>query len=179
MAATTLSQVEAAPDSYPAAPDTLTAAAAALPAAMVWQRIEAYIAHRWTARDVEWIVEGPGHWRPPLAPATVSTVEVWSSADEWEAVTLRPSPLGGYYLPATGPYRFAASVGGGDVPENVTEAFRRLAEYMAAKPGKAGARSESIAAGSINISHSRSPSWLAQAMQNSGAGDLLRGLRHV
>jgi hypothetical protein len=117
-----------------------------------------------------------------LRPATVSTLEVWSSgANEWEAATLDASPLGGYYLPCTGPYRFTATVGSnaGDVPAAVNEAFRRLAEYMAQKPGKAGARSESIAAGSITISPSRSPSWMAQALQNSGAADLLRNYRHV
>lgn len=179
MAATTIRQAETAPAEYPDAPYPMSAAAMALPPEMVWQRIESYVAHRWTERAVEWIVEGPGEWHPPLAPATISAVEVWSSADAWEAAELRPSPLGGYFLPASGPYRFTADVGGGDVPEAVMEAFRRLAEYMAAKPGKAGARSESVAAGSINISHSRSPSWMAQAMQNSGAGDLLRSLRRV
>ena len=44
----------------------LSTAAAALDADMIWQRIEAYIAHRWTERDVTWIVEGPGEWHPPL-----------------------------------------------------------------------------------------------------------------
>lgn len=177
--ATTIKQTEAAPEEYSDAPDNLSTAAAALSADMVWQRIEAYVAWRWTARDVVWIVEGPGEWHPPLAPTTVSTIEVWSRAGEWEAITLDASPLGGYYLPYAGPFRFTATVGSGDVPANVTEAFRRLAEYMAAKPGKAGARSESIAAGTITISSSRDPAWLAKAMQNSGAGDLLRNLRHV
>jgi hypothetical protein len=179
--ATTIKQTEAAPEEYPdlGSPSPLSAAAASLSPDMIWQRIEAYIAHRWTARSVTWVVEGPGEWHPPLAPATISTVEVWSRAGEWETATLDASPLGGYYLPYTGPFRFTAMVGSGDVPANVIEAFRRLAEYMASKPGKAGARSESIAAGSINISSTRDPAWLAKAMQNSGAGDLLRGLRNV
>ena len=41
------------------------------------------------------------------------TVEVWSRAGEYEAVELIPSPLGGYLLPCTGPYRFTGTVGEG------------------------------------------------------------------
>lgn len=171
-------QVEGIPATYPDAPGGLSTAAAALDAGMIWQRIEAYVAHRWTARDVSWTVEGFGEWMPPLTPATVASVEVWNG-DEWEAVVLPASPLGGYCLPGCGPYRFTGTVGGGDVPAPVSEAFRRLAEYMAAKPGKAGAESESTTAGSITLSHRRSPAWLAQAIQNSGAGDLLRPYRRA
>src|SRR5690606_29211990 len=116
----------------------------------------------------------------PLAQATVGNIEVWSSgAGEYEPVALSPSPMGGYYLPATGPYRFAATVAATELTATAWEAYRRLAEYMAARPGKAGATSERIGAGSINISHSRSASWLAQAMQNSGAADLLRKYRRA
>lgn len=177
--ATTIRQIEAAPSEYPDFTGTLSTAAAALSADMIWQRIESYIAWRWTARSVTWVVEGPGEWHPPLAPATVGTVEVWSRAGEWDTAALDASPLGGYWLPCTGPFRFTATVGSGDMPDSVTEAFRRLAEYAAQKPGKGGAKSESIAAGSITISSTRDPTWLAKAMQNSGAGDLLRNLRHV
>jgi hypothetical protein len=173
-----LKQDEAAPASYPTTSPAITGNDVA------WQRIEPYIAYRYTSRAVTWVVEGPGEFVPPLKPASISTVDVWSErANEWETATLDPSPFGGYCLPCTGPYRFTATVGGGSpaptVPAAVWEAVRRLAEYMAAKPGKAGARSESIAAGSITISHSRSESWMAAALQNSGAADLLRGYRRV
>lgn len=185
--ATTIKQTESAPASYPAfpdSPDILSTAAAALDPAMVWQRIESYIAYRWTARNVVWIVDGCGEWHPPLAPATVATVEVWSrGASEWETADLDASPLGGYYLQASGPYRFTGTVGGGSpapsVPEGVTEAYRRLIEYMAANPGKPGATQERINAGSIDVRVDRSASWMASALQNSGAADLLRGFRHV
>jgi hypothetical protein len=176
--ADTIRQDEEMPEDYPDVPSGLSAAAQALDLDLVWQRIENYIACRWTARDVTWIVEGPGAWLPPLKPATIATVEIWQS-DAWQTVTLTPSALGGYDLPGHGPYRFTGSVGGGDVPAGVTEAFRRLAEYMAGKPGKAGARSERIGAGSISLSHTRSPSWMAEAIQNSGAGDLLRPYRRA
>jgi hypothetical protein len=181
MMPTTLKQLEAAPVDYPDVPSGLSTEAKALNSDMIWQRLESYVAYRWTPRDVVWIVEGCGEWKPPLWPATVDTVEVWSrGAFEWEETTLDPSPLGGYYLPATGPYRFTASVGAtSDAPANVNEAFRRLAEYFAAETGTAGARSESIHAGTIRHDVSRDPAWMASAMQNSGAADLLRNYRHV
>jgi hypothetical protein len=177
---TLIKQTEAIAASYPVVANSgWSAAAQALSQDLIWQRIEPYIAYRWSSRAVTWIVEGPGEWHPPLTPATVSTVEVWSRAGEWETATLDASPLGGYYLPCSGPYRFTATVGSGTVPAGVTEAFRRLAEYMAANVSKPGATQEAITAGSVHIEHRRSASWMAQALQNSGAADLLRNYRHV
>jgi hypothetical protein len=177
--ATTIKQTEAEPTTYPDAPEGLSASASALAPAVMWKRIESYVAHRWTTRDVEWVVEGPGEWHPPLAPATIATVEAWSGAGEWEDCTPNASPLGGYWLSATGPFRFTGTVGPADVPATINEAFKRLAEYMAAKPGKPGATSERISAGSIDLRVDRSESWMAGAMANSGAGDLLRPYRRV
>lgn len=176
---TTIKQIEYTPLNYPAPPEGLSTAAAALSPAVVWGRIEQYTAYRFTERDVEWIVSGPGHWHPPLTPTTIATVEYWSSADEWESADLSPSPYGGYWLPCTGPYRFTGTVGGGTVPAAVSEAYRRLAEYMAARPGKAGATSETITAGSVSVGYRRDAAWLAQAMQASGAADLLRTYRRA
>jgi len=180
MMATTIKQTEAAPAAYPLAPLGLSTAAAALARAVVWERIESYVAHRWAERDVEWVVEGPGEWHPRLAPATISTVEVWSAADAWETATLAASPLGGYCLPCTGPYRFTATVGGDDVPATVNEAYKRLAEYLAPKRGAAGATSERISVEGISSRQvDRSAAWMANAMANSGAGDLLRPYRKL
>jgi hypothetical protein len=176
--AITIKQTEGVPESYPDAPDGLSTAAAALDADMLWQRIEAYIAHRWSARDVTWIVEGPGEWVPPLAPTTIATVEIWDGTD-WDDCTPDASPLGGYVLTGCGPYRFTGTVGDGDIPAAVSEAFRRLAEYFAAKSSKPGTTSERVTAGSVTVEHSRSASWMAAAMQNSGAADLLRNFRRV
>lgn len=175
----TVRQTEGLPTLYPDAPEGLSTAAAALEADFIWQRIEAYVAHRWTERTVEWIVEGCGEWQAPLTPATIATVETWR-ADAWETVTLSPSALGGYVLPG-GTYRFTGTVGDdeAEVPAAVLEAFRRLAEYMAGKAGKPGAVSESVSAGSVSISTRRSASWIAEAMQNSGAADLLRNYRRA
>lgn len=177
--ADTIRQDEAMPAEYPDPPDNLSTAAAALDLDLVWQRIEAYVAHRWAVRDVTWIVDGRGEWCPPLTPATIATVEVWQ-ADAWQSVTLSPSPFGGYVLPGHGPYRFKGTAGGGDVPAVVTEAFRRLAEYMVAGLGVAGATSERQAVDGIGDTViSRSASWAARAIVNSGAGDLLRPYRRA
>ncbi|SDJ34223.1 hypothetical protein SAMN05216338_104670 [Bradyrhizobium sp. Rc2d] len=171
---TTIDQVEGVPASYPTTTPTVSAA--------VWQRLESYIAYRFTPRAVVWTVEGPGEWHPPLAPAVISKIEIWSDG-AWSDITANApdaSPLGGYCLPGCGPYKFTASVGDGmTLPAIVAEAAQRLSAYMAAKPGTPGARSERIEAGSISIQRTRSESWMAAAIQNSGAADLLRNYRRV
>lgn len=177
---TTLRQSEAVPASYPDAPDGLSTAAAALNADFIWHRIESYIAYRWTEREVVWTAEGIGWWTPSLSPASITTVEIWRN-DAWETVTLSPAPLGGYCLPGCGPYRFTATVGDPDidVPAAVLEAFRRLAEYMATKAETPGASSEAVTIGEISTNIRRSASWMASALQNSGAADLLRPYRRA
>ncbi len=174
---TTLKQEEAAPASYPTTSPAVTGNDVA------WQRIEPYIAHRYTEREVVWTVQGPGEWHPPLKPAAITKIEIWSDGG-WEDITANgpdASPLG--YCLDHGPYRFTATVGGGSpaptVPAVVWEAVKRLAAYMAAKAGTPGARSERISAGSIDIARTRSESWMASALQNSGAADLLRNFRRV
>lgn len=179
-----LKQDESVPASYPDTPSGLSTAAAALDANMIWHRIEAWIAHRYTERAVVWIVEGPGDWQPNLTPATVTTVEYWDADDGWtETTELKASPLGGYVLPGTGPYRFTGTAGDdspGDVPAAVNEAFRRLAEYMAEDTEVHGAgRYETDLGGALKESFDRNPAWMARAMANSGAGDLLRPYRRA
>jgi hypothetical protein len=160
-------------------PETLLEAELAMKfnRAAIWQRIESYAAHRWTSRAVVWVAEGPGDWSPPLTPATIATVEKWTG-EAWTADMLAPSPLGGYVLAGCGPYRFSGTAGAGVtvVPEAVFEAFRRLAEYMAAR-GEAGVLSERASAGTITVEKTRAASYAARAMQLSGAGDLLRPFR--
>jgi hypothetical protein len=181
--AITLKQIEQ-PAEYPEAPEGVSEAVAAF-WPIAWERIESYIAWRWAERDVEWRVQGCGEWSPPLTPVEIETVEIWSAADEdWIAVALDDfdaTPGGGLYLNRVGPYRITAQAGdaGLAVPAMVEEAVRRLAGYMAASPGKPGATSERIEAGSISLSHSRSATWLAKALDNSGAADLLRKFRRA
>src|SRR6266446_7704208 len=178
-----IKQTEAAPaGDYPLPPAGTPTTLTLSQKSSIWQRIEAYTAHRFSVRAVTWIVEGPGEWHAPLSPATITTVEVWSAADVWETATLSASPLGGYWLPCTGPYRFTGTAGTDSdtlPPEAVLEAYRRLANYFAANPGKAGATQERIQAGSIDVRVDRSASWMASALQNSGAADLLRPYRKV
>ncbi|MFC3118192.1 hypothetical protein ACFOHS_07920 [Jhaorihella thermophila] len=59
-----LKRDEAIPASYPAVPSGLSVAAAALDGDMIWQRIEAYTAHRFTDRQVIWTVEGRANGGP-------------------------------------------------------------------------------------------------------------------
>jgi len=185
-----LQRLESAPDEYPAAPfsdspATLSDAALALSSDAIWHRVESYIAHRWTPRAVVWVVQGQGWWRPDLTPVTVSDVAVWNSLSAWESCTLDASPLGGYELPGEGPYRFTGTAGDespSDVPAAVSEAVRRLAEYLAVDRGRiAGASSESVSigGGAITQQFDRSPAWVARAFQQSGAADLLRPYRRV
>lgn len=172
-----LKRDESIPAAYPPVPSGLSTKAAALDSDMIWARIEAYTAYRWTARAVVWTVDGGGDWTPDLTPATISAVEVWQDA-AWVADTLTASPLGGYVLPI-GTYRFTASVGSGTVPAPVDQAFKRLAEYMAEKPGMYGSSSRTFSIGQLQESYNRAPAWMARAMQNSGAGDLLRPYRRA
>lgn len=175
--ATTIRQVETV-TTWPGAPGGLSDAAAALDPNALWQRIEAYTAHRYTARAVAWIVEGAGDWTPPLAAATITTTEVWDSG-EWVAATIAAGPYG-LCLPSDGPYRIEATVGGGTAPAAVAEAYRRLAEYLADTDERAGVSSYSVSmGGAIQESYDRAPQWVARAMQLSGAADLLRSYRRA
>ena len=177
--AVTLKQDEAVPASYPATPAGLSAAAAALPAPLIWQRIEAYISARWTARAVVWLAEGPGDWVPLLTPATINLVEQWSGT-AWATATPDPSPLGGFCLDdAT--YRVTATVGSGTVPATVNAAFSRLAEYFGANSDDLGpgVTKGSTDLAELHLETERPATWLARALINSGAADLLRPYRRL
>jgi hypothetical protein len=181
--AATISQVEGMPSSYPPSPGGLSSQAAALSPDMIWQRIESYIVYRWSIRSIVWIAEGWGEWHPTLAPATITTVEDWNDGNFWETATpaLDPSPLGGYQL-RDGTFRFTGTVGvnGSTVPEVVKQAWRLLAEYMAEETDVAGATSFRFhLGGALETEYQRTASWMARAMANSGAGDLLRPWRIV
>lgn len=173
-----IKQYEAVPSEYPDAPSGLSTAAAALDADMIWARIESYTAHRFTEREVVWTLRGNGgdQFNPRLTPVVSSEAHYWD--DQWESLTLLDGPLG-LCLPFDGTYRITALVGAGDVPAAVSEAFRRLAEYLADDPGTAGASSTSVAIGPIQETLDRNPAWVARAIQNSGAGDLLRPYRRA
>lgn len=171
--AVTLKEIESIPASYPIVMD-VSERALMLDHVALWQRIEAHCRVRWTSRQVIWTIEGGGEWAAPLSPASVSLVEAWESGS-WVECTPAASPWGGYDLPGDGPFRITADVGGGAVPAAVSEAFRRLAEYLGDGTDRAGASSYSInMGGAIEESYQRNPAWVARAMDLSGAADLLR-----
>ncbi|SFP35160.1 hypothetical protein [Tranquillimonas alkanivorans] len=191
--ATTIRQVEEKPAAYPPAPTVSGQSLTPDDAAVLWQRLESYIVHRWTPRQVVWTVEGEGEWTPPLTPADVTSVEVWESG-AWVATTPPAGPLGGYDFPGDGPYRVMATAGDTGVPveevkppEDVLWAFRRLAAYCVSPARHANLLSatsveEEERAGdgsTARLSYERPATWLGRAIVNSGAADLLRTYRRV
>ncbi|MFT6088341.1 hypothetical protein [Sulfitobacter sp.] len=171
-----IKKFEAVPVGYPDPPDGLSDHAAALDASMLWARIEAYTAYRFTEREVVWTLRGDGgdEWHPSLAPVLSREAHIWAS-DAWEAVPLLDGPLG-VCLPVEGIYRITAHVGAGDVPAPVSEAYRRLAEYSA---GIGSSADSFTAVNEGESSFERSSTWAARAIQNSGAADLLRSYRRA
>lgn len=167
---------------YPLSGDGLSGEASAPDEALVWGRIESYIAWRWVTRDVEWIVQGPGRWAAPLTPHTIASIEIWDdTTKDWiiDATALEPSPFGLRFL-KHGLYRVTGTAGDDSAPPAiVTEAYRRLAEYFTADAGTAGADREDINIGGLSQQIRRDPAWLGAALQNSGAADLLRRYRRV
>ncbi len=173
-----LQRDEAVPASYPALPSVLSTAAAMLDSEALWARIEAYTAHRFTTREVVWTVEGPGEFVPDLVPATITARKVWNGAS-WITASLADGPLGGVLLDGEGPYWITADVGDIILPAAVSEAYRRLAEYLAEDGSPAGASSYSYRLGDVEETTQRSPAHVARALQNSGAADLLRRYRRA
>lgn len=162
-------QIEGAPESYPAV-EGVTGDALAT----AWQRVEHYIAHRFTPRTVTWYVLSDGcEWLPPLTPIVSLTVSA-AGEDPYEPDA---GQMGGYVLP-DGIVTVEATVGAGPVPETVTEAVRRYAAYQTgASPLPTGiTRLES---GSLSIAVRGDMVHPGQGMINSGAADLLRAYRRV
>jgi hypothetical protein len=172
--ATTLKQDESLPASYPAVSpyDHYFSGEEVVDPAIIWQRLESYIAWRWTARAVVWTVEGPGAWAPPLTPVVGAIAwEVWNAA--WEAVSVDPGPLG--HCLEGGTYRATATIGEGEPPEAVLEAWRRLHEYSRG----IAEQFKGDAALIRNSEAETTRGWTAKAMQLSGAADLLRPYRNL
>lgn len=164
-----IAQVESLPESYPAV-EGVTGAALET----AWQRIEHYIAWRYSPRSVIWRLEAhKGEWLPPLAPIVSLLVQ------EGEDMPYAPEtgPMGGWVLPY-GTVTVTATVGAGPVPAAVTEAVSRYAKLIAfSKTIPVGATR--FSSGSFNASMRREELNPAMAMVNSGAADLLRGYRRV
>lgn len=168
-------QEESTPASRPTIPG-LSAGADALNHDAIWQRLESWIAYRYGERSVEWIVQGPGTFVPPLKPYTVDTSERWNG-EAWEVTTLTLAPVG--FELDSGTYRVTATVGTDNVPEVVVEAFTRLAEYLADDAQMAKTvNGQTVRLGSgVEYQAERPVAWQAKALHLSGASDLLRAYR--
>lgn len=163
-----IKQVEALPESYPAV-DGVTGAALA----SAWQRIEHYIAFRYSEREVVWRLDtDAGEWRPPLAP--IVAIEAQGEGDPF---TPENGPMGGYLF-ACGQWTITATVGASPVPETVSEAVRRLAKYLAFEDSLPPGVTR-FSSGGFNASIRREDTTPARAIINSGAADLLRAYRRV
>lgn len=170
-------QTELVPEEYK--PVTgLSDAAAALDAGAIWQRIENWIAYRWPVRTVSWVVTGRGLFVPPLAEWAVLTIHQATSDAMWEPVDLKHGAAGIWI--EGGMYRVNADVGSNDdLPAAVAEAYRRLAEYLAEVDNSmpAGVTRFSEAIGPLTTTTTRAAHAKANALQLSGAADLLRPWR--
>jgi hypothetical protein len=180
LTATTLRQIEESPTTFPV-PSFVTSGDVDPPT--IWRRIEAYCVWRSSPRAVEWIVEGRGSWEPPLTPATIESAQIWTPAvNGWSAVDFTVGPMGRVWLPTAGPYRIIATAGSDEatIPSDVIEAYKRLSEYWSGERGAyAGASHEVASVGPVRSEVHRSPEWMARAMINSGAADLLRPYRRA
>jgi hypothetical protein len=194
--AVTLKIIEGEPSTYPQVTEPLPASDSQLEKVVTnaWQRIEAYIAHRWNSRSIVYVAEGPGEWFPTLSPTTISTFEVWRD-NQWQVVTLDPTPLGGYIL-ARETYQLTGIVGSTDEPPRaVKNAVFRLVEYFinidetpraqrVASTYKTDQEPYFQPAQNFHslrsVEYERSnPNWIARALQYSGAADLLRPYRKL
>ncbi|MEM0990816.1 MAG: hypothetical protein AAGK00_18255 [Pseudomonadota bacterium] len=180
MRATTLNEAEEAPASYPNVTHWIGDFRVALPGdptvsqVVTWQRIEAWIATRWTARSVVYIAEGSGEWLPRLSPFTTTTVQLWRNSS-WATVTLDPTPLGGLQLPTGDTYRITGIAGDDSPhPEAVLEAWRRLHEFQ-----HAAAFSKWNETAFVGGDEGITRAWAAKEMHLSGAADLLRPWRNM
>lgn len=164
-----IKQTEGVPVDYPAVEGVEGAALAA-----AWQRVEHFIAWRYSPREVVWRVSScAGEWSPPLAPIVSITAQQGSEP----AYVPETGPMGGYVL-RDGDTVLTATVGAGPAPAVVLEAVRRLAAYnVTADQIPAGVTR--FSSGSFNASVRREDIAPARAMVNSGAADLLRAYRRV
>jgi hypothetical protein len=166
--ADTLREDEGAPASYPTLPGSFT-----VELATVWHRLEQWISYRWGERTVEWVVAGPGTWKPRLKPASIDSAEAWDG-DTWETVTLQAGPIG--YELDDRTYKITATVGSTDTPPDVVlEAGKRLAEFLDEAGADPAKGASSVSDG--DYSFTRPAGWAARAIHLSGAGDLLRAYR--
>ena len=147
----------------------------------LWRRIEQYIVWRWGERSVEWTVHGCGLFVPPLKPVTIATVERFYSTGEWVPANSRPTPFG-VRLDSVCFYKITGTAGtNGNPPEDVLEAYTRMAEYLAGvkESGYIGATTVTDSVPGVSLTVRRPAQAMARALEYSGAADILKAYRHV
>lgn len=164
----------------------LSALAAALPARLIWDRIEGWTGQRFGVRSAEWHVTGDGYWQPAVAPYRIDTAGRWNATSGlWLAEEPDWQPDRGYSLGRVGlpsRWRFVGTVGSDALPgEPYLTAYLRYAEYIASgQSGEVGqlfapgVSSITAGDGAVQTTIRRDPNWLAAAWQASGAADALR-----
>lgn len=199
--AETIRTIEAFPEAWPELPaNELILAYSADTAAWAWQRIEAYCAHRWTPREVIWLVQGDGEWFPPIAPAVITQVESWEGGG-WRLTIPEASPFGRLCLWGDA-HRVTATVGADNPPPPVVlKAATRLINYLSQQIDRddpdlwatsmrwvvtppdtisASDGAASVTRGAqTQESYTRPADYIAKALQYSGAADLLRPYRRA
>ncbi|QDY69321.1 hypothetical protein [Qingshengfaniella alkalisoli] len=154
---------------YPTAPAGLSTEAAAIPAAIIWDMMEAYCNTNWSESVVDFNVDAPPcgiQWKPPYVPFAIDEIngETATDFDAFGQVAL------------TGMNNVRCTIGGADVTPAVEGAYVRLAEYIAAAGGApAGVTRYSIDVGDISESWSRKTAQSALAA--SGAASYLTRYR--
>lgn len=161
---------------YPTTPSGLSADAAAIPPAVIWDRLYSYIAHRWGETHVSWRVQGCGEFRSRVTPCTTHDVFYWSNSG-WILTALKSGSLG-VELSADNIWKIDATAGDQvmTVPPAVARAYVLLAEYMASTQ-KNPAGVASLTSGQLSLRFTRDHA--ARALQQSGAADLLRPYRNL
>ena len=170
------------------------------PAAWVWQRIEKYCNWRWTPREVQIEVDGCGWISLPVRPLRVTKLEYfdemvsyrWSETSwtEFTPASAARQRGGKIYSPFN--HTRITGIAGEDnpAPEAVIHAAVRLHTYLAhgseGFPLWATSRSHTAetndgegVSSNRNESFQRPANYIAKAMQNSGAADLLRPYRRA
>lgn len=148
--------------------------------ATAWQRVEAWIGHRWGERSIAIVAEGPGLFESPVQPFVLGGAEEWVD-DAWSDTSLTAAPLG-YQLPP-GTFRLSGTAGTTDAPPAaVLAAVGRLAAYLAwsEKHVADGAPMEtSTRLDVLTVDKKFGANDAGKSLIRSGAADLLRPYRRL
>lgn len=162
-------QTEAIPATYPEVEGLISDALAT-----AWQRVEHYIAWRFSPREVIWRIQSAGgEWQAPLAPVE----SLMCTTGDEAPYAPETGPMGGWMIPC-GAVTLTATVGAGPVPAAVTEAVKRYAKFMASI-AEVPAGITRIGSGELSLSYRQESISPSMAMINSGAADLLRAYRRA